>query len=237
MDSGDSAFSTRAVSRITRVSGQGILSFTVANGDSSVAVALSPDALSTFMSRFTELMEAFQLFRFTSLKLRAYSPLTPLTSSIGYSNGDPTVVLGTTTAGAVAQLTGAIVIPASNATVNTYPLTSPQVLSVGKGVLLRDAPNKWWRTQPGTAVEAWEENQGEFVWALSTVAATGPTLVTQLFYTIELTSPISPALIPREPQLTPAFLKFITEQISLNLATRVGASASLSKSGLQLTQK
>lgn len=206
-----SAFSTSNGSEITRVCGSGLLTFSTAVGDTAAANAVSPDGFQTLITRFADLMEAYQLFRFTSLKLRCYNPDTIHITALGYSNGDLSVVQASTIPRDVAQLQASVVFPGRNSTSNTFPNTSPQLLTIGRGLLCRDAPNKWWRTQPGTAVEVWEEQQGELVYSVNVASVSSMTV--HCFYTVEFTSPVAPALIPKEPPLTPAFIAFVAKKV------------------------
>jgi hypothetical protein len=194
---------------IVRENGTGLLIFGIANTQSSTALAVAPQSFSTDIPRFAELMEAYQLFRFTSMKLKILpqdfgAAFTGDYWTLAYSQGEPTAT------STLAPATIAV-FPCSVTMSNT--MTVPQTLNVNRPQLITDGPNKWYRTQPNASVESWEEQQGELIWAVSGLVSTTQQLIVQLQYSIELTAPIAPTMIPKPP-LSSACLDFICTEVS-----------------------
>ncbi len=181
---------------IVRECGSGTVNFTIAAAALSDFVPLSPEGLSTFVTRFGELMEAYQLFRFTKIVL-TYQPREAVSSIVnvvfGYSPGEPTI--GTLSPSAATSQFRYMRM------VSTY-LQTHSSLVVPRVALITGTPNKWWRTQTNASIEVWEEQQGEIFCSVPSALAAQQVFSFQLYYELELSGQIAPSLIPRPIRLS-----------------------------------
>lgn len=195
--------------------GCGLINFNFGVSDISNIIPLNLDALSTTIPRFAEFMEAYQLFRFRKIQIRinpfilgaSNGTANPdVTFAVAYSPGNPTI--------AVPQTTAATLSYSSSLLMNGH-YSIPQILTLNRSVLLRDAQSKWYRTQPSAAVETWEENQGEILFNVSLSNDTNTQNVFgHMFYELELAGQIAPSNIPMEPPITEHFVKFMSAKLA-----------------------
>ncbi len=222
------ALGSRTGPTITTQTGTGLITFAIDSTFNHVNIPLSPSALSTAgMTRLGEMMEGFQLFRFTELKMEIL-PQGVLQSDVdfytlAYSPGIPDISGASATTNNVSQLADSINYTSS--------MTIPRVLTVPRSSLIADTPNKWYRTQPAAAIETWEEQQGQLTFCIDTQASSTLNFFIRCRYVIQFTSAIAPGNIPLTfPPVSDALVSFIQKRIDESNARRCLAAIESSKS-------
>ncbi len=188
-------------------SGKTLISSTVSAANSSNIFVLNLDSFSSSNPRFTELAEAFQFFRFVWMKVHVQPTGTTNTSnirSVGFLSGVPTV---TTTA----TVQSVALLPCS--TLISVHETITKSFVVPKSYLMPQGQGKWYRTQPNAALEAWEEQQGIFIFA-RLITTNQDDFYLHVEYKLELCSQISPSAIPLEPAISMALINTIMKRIN-----------------------
>jgi len=137
--------------RIEVVSGADIISFP------SSSTGLMPFVPSTFV-RLAGIGDNFQLYRFVKATIRV---LDTENMSFGYTPGtldNPP----TNTSQAIQQEPSALHFAGQ---------LVPTTLNISRKHFVRDGAVKWWKTEDGSAVETWLEQQGSMFWASGTAQA------------------------------------------------------------------
>jgi len=188
--------------RITTLRGKAILTFQVANGNSSVINSLSPAAF----ARLTNVQKAFEFYRFTKVSLLVppwgrWETTTPNNSSavgaaLGFYPEETTATTTTITPTSVLALDASIPLSGSVVNANTGSSTLQPCLWIGgdscarrltipKRILL-ETTTKWFRTNGTTSSEVAEIVQGQLIFAVQdTAGANTVFLNTHVSYEVE----------------------------------------------------
>ncbi len=177
------------------------------SGKTLISLSVAVDSFSSSNPRFTELAEAFQFFRF--VWMRAHLQPTGSTNasgvrSVGFLSGVPTVTTAATVQ-SVALLPCSVLQHVSETVTKSFSVPRTYLIPQGQG--------KWYRTQPNAALEAWEEQQGIFIFA-RLITTNQDDFYLHVEYKLELCSQISPSAIPLEPAISAALVNTIMKRIN-----------------------
>lgn len=190
----------------SRSSGQSKDSLVTLNGNIVVTITTASNAASLVLhpnsiNRQIQVSDAFNLYRFTRLRVTVYPQQGASATTSAASGGsihaafidqdtdtDPTTVLQISECMYHACVVGVQTVPAT--------------FTVPRGALLKVA-NKWFKTKLGTP-DTWNEIQGEIFFITTSPQPTADSYQLKLDYQIQYCDPVSAAITPMYVMVPPA---------------------------------